>query len=142
MICDVLSDINKCGFREWAQKYGDRKDPQGPGSSEVKPKPSRPFGLRPVSSGEICRNPEIQPVSSKQHAQIGNSGLFLLSNTPKSGILACFFQATRLNLEKRPSFFRETRPNPKIQPVFTEETHPNPVIRPTRLLLPRNGKDG
>ena len=54
-------------------------------------KPSRPFGLRPVSSGGTHRNPEIQPVSSKQHAQIENYGLFLPSNTPKSRITACFF---------------------------------------------------
>ena len=53
-------------------------------------KPSRPFGLRPVSSGGTRRNPEIQPVSSKQHAQIENYSLFLPSNTPKSGILAEF----------------------------------------------------
>ena len=61
-------------------------------------------------------------------AVIRKSGLFLPRNTPKS---------------RNPArFFRETRPNPKIQPISTEETHPNPVIRPTRLLLPRNGKDG
>ena len=170
MICDVLSDINKCGFREWAQKYGDREEPQARGSSESAGRnPPVRSDYAPFLLGKSAVILYAAPFLLEKYAVIRNSALFLLSNTPKSRILPCFFRETRPNREFRPvssekhaqienysaflprntpksripaCFFRATRPNPKIQPVFTEETHPNPKVRPTRLLLPRNGKDG
>ena len=57
----------------------------------------------PGSSESTGRNPPVRSDSAPfllgERAVIRKSSLFLLSNTPKSGILACFFQATRLNRE-------------------------------------------
>ena len=86
-----------------------------------------------ISSEETALNPEIRRVSSEQHARIGNSAMFLPSNTPKSRILPSFFRATRLNREFRPSFFRETRCNPEKRGISLGETGSNPEKKACRV---------
>ena len=114
-------------------------------------KPSRPFGLRPVSSGgtrrnpvcgpvssgKICRNPEIRPVSSKQHAQIENYGLFLPSNTPKSRITACFFPG-------QPHQIKTTSPIDLRRGTVIKTTSPRDLRRGTEIknTCPRDLRRG
>ena len=113
MICDVLSDINKCGFREWAQKYGDRKEPQAPGSSE--------------STG---RNPPVRsdyaPFLLGERAVIRKSSLFLLSNTPKSRITACFFPG-------QPHQIKNTSPIDLRRGTEIKNTCPRDLRRSTEI---------
>ena len=80
-------------------------------------------------------NPEKRRVSSEKHAQIGNSTVFLFSNTPKSRNPACFFRETRLNREFRPSFFRETRLNREFCRISSEK---HAQIKNSAEFLPRN----
>ena len=113
MICDVLSDINKCGFREWAQKYGDRKEPQARVRSET-----------------TGRNPPVRsdyaPFLLGKSAVIRKSGLFLPSNTPKSRITACFFPG-------QPHQIKTTSPRDLRRGTVIKTTSPIDLRRGTEI---------